>query len=433
MIVARGYLEGTAIAIRGLKGRRFMSVKFLDHLPDLDDFDGHFGLVVHGLKAFLRTPSYLVCIDLPTAKTDWLIERSAESHGDNHFWISDNGELLAEIQTDTRREISVCLRNPQTGREVWKQSFPCPDPADAFFAADSQRLVILRSRQSQIQKLLRPAPADVVTEVRPRATPTTASRLDPVTGATIWSDAFPNLLVRDVERADFTGLWCRSPWLGFLDLESGVNTIIHQSSNELGWSPIRVGATSAVAWHSRKEIGINWFDEHGTRIRYCVIDKPGARDTRLCDSGAGLALNLNSAEMFWWFGDGDQPLWSGRAKPYIYRVHRAPGTDLFVGTDGNGGRLYGFDPKTGVETLNLKPALGGVGDLSRLPGQNTLVASFRVSKSYSVSPRLLVVSMDDGSHYLDYECEDLLGTWQHGAICRAGKEGERLAIVDLRS
>jgi hypothetical protein len=41
--------------------------------------------------------------------------------------------------------------------------------------------------------------------------------------------------------------------------------------------------------------------------------------------------------------------------------------------------------------------------------------------------------MDDLKHRLDYECQQLVGTWQHGAVCRVGKNFERLAIVDLRN
>ena len=34
---------------------------------------------------------------------------------------------------------------------------------------------------------------------------------------------------------------------------------------------------------------------------------------------------------------------------------------------------------------------------------------------------------------LENECRELLGTWEHGAIYRAGENGERLAILDIRS
>lgn len=403
-----------------------MSVKFLDDLPGMDEdrIDPH--VFVAGLTAYFRTTSCLARISLSTGNVDWLVQRRADCNAHNDFWVSENGEFIAEIQSGKRYEITACVRNPLSGQVIWERSFQCLDSNDAYFAADPKRLVLCLYGQALLRKIDElPNPAclfDISTVIR----------LDPATGQALWSDSYPNLLVRELERRTFTELWCRSPQLGLLDLETGIQTILHQSAVELGWSPARVGTTSAVSWHSPKQIGVDWFDDHGTRLRSCVIDKRGAKSTRLCDSGAGLALNLNGAELLWWYGDSDQPLWSFRAKPYVYQVHRAHETDLFVGTDGNGGRLYALDPETGQETLNLKPALGGVGDLSRLPHQRILVAPFRTSKSYSATRRLLVVSMDDRSHHLDYECQSLLGTWQHGAICRTGKKSERLTIVDLR-
>jgi hypothetical protein len=131
-------------------------------------------------------------------------------------------------------------------------------------------------------------------------------------------------------------------------------------------------------------------------------------------------------------GKENEPRWSVRVKPYIYQVHRSPETDVFVGTDGNGGRLLAFDAATGRETLNLKPALGGVGSLSKVPGHDVLVATYSVSKSYSVPPRLLVLSMKDRRHRLDTDCCGLIGTWDHGAVGPAGKQWTRLAILDVR-
>lgn len=147
---------------------------------------------------------------------------------------------------------------------------------------------------------------------------------------------------------------------------------------------------------------------------------------------AGMALQFNEQGL-WWLGSGEQPIWKVRAKPYIYRVHRCLDSDVFIGTDGNGGRLLGFQPDSGSETVNLKPALGGVGLLEKVPGHDVLVGVFRTSRSYLVHPRLLIFAMRDRCNDLENECVELLGTWVHGAICRAGANGQRLAIVDIRS
>jgi hypothetical protein len=114
------------------------------------------------------------------------------------------------------------------------------------------------------------------------------------------------------------------------------------------------------------------------------------------------------------------------------RVHCYPSTDVFVGTDGRGGRLLAFDPRSGKETLNIKPPLGGAGTLSKVPSHQVLVAKFWTSPRDSVSGNLFVLSMRDRSHLLGGQCRELLGTWQHGAVCVAGQNGERLANVDIR-
>src|SRR5262249_34523530 len=159
----------------------------------------------------------------------------------------------------------------------------------------------------------------------------------------------------------------------------------------------------AVSWHSKADVGVEWISERGHRVRNGVWRQPRVHQTYLHPTEAGLAMQGND-QTFWWLGDESRPLWSARTKPYIYRVHRAPESDVFVGTDGMGGRLFAFDPDSGRETLNLKPALGGVGHLAKVPGHDVLVSTFCVSRSYSVLPRLLVLSMKDRRHILVHEC-----------------------------
>lgn len=147
-------------------------------------------------------------------------------------------------------------------------------------------------------------------------------------------------------------------------------------------------------------------------------------------TGAGLALQVNDQTLAW-LEKGDM-LWAVRAKPYIYEVHRCPGSDVFVGTDGRGGRLLAFDPVAGTETLNLKPTFGGAGSLTKVPGHELLVASFLTSRTNFLAGELLVLSMRDRTHRFDRQFRALLGVWEHGAVCLAGKQCERLAIVDFR-
>src|SRR5262249_52747663 len=204
------------------------------------------------------------------------------------------------------------------------------------------------------------------------------------------------------ERKAFSGVWARSPKLGVIDFETGMNTILHELPHSLGW-PVYDGAEIAVPWHSRNEVGVEWLDVHGRRVRNGSWRQPRVTQSKLHQTGAGLAVQTND-QGFWWLGKECVPRWNVSAKPYIYRVHRASDTDVFVGTDGNGGRLLGLDASSGRETLHLKPVLGGVGQLARIPGDKVLVSTFRVSRSYAVPPRLLLLSMIDRRHTLHDDC-----------------------------
>ncbi|MBS0203343.1 MAG: hypothetical protein JSS49_10620 [Planctomycetes bacterium] len=378
-------------------------------------------------------------IDLEAGHVDWLVGRSLCENDDTgaelspriqywgqELWVSQDGNVVAELEPGEEGGLIVAARNGLDGQGLWKHSIPVTARVTVFFAADATRLVVCLFRESG-----RFASEENGYKPPPYACHTDAMRLDPLTGQILWNGSFPSLRIGLLQQDSFAGIWSKGTVLGRLDFETGSNIILYQSSSVLG-DPIPCGNGLAVSWHNQKEIGVEWFDESGGLTRSSRIPQPKVRTTRLHNTGAGLALQINDAATFWWYGDEDRPLWSARAKPYIYRVRRSAGTDVFVGTDGMGGRVFGFDPQTGQETLNLKPTLGGVGSLSHIDEHSLLVASFRTSKSYSRSPSLLLLSTIDRSHRLAYECQSLEGTWRHGAICRAGERSERLAIIDVR-
>jgi hypothetical protein len=194
---------------------------------------------------------------------------------------------------------------------------------------------------------------------------------------------------------------------------------------------MHVGSSIAASWHSKREAGIDWFDERGGRICTGAVRQSGVQSTRLHATDSGLALQTNDQSL-WWFANEEKPVWDLRAKPYIYHVYCSPKTDIFVGTDGRGGRLIAVDPATGQGTFELKPPRGGAGELRKVPGHNVLVAKFWTSRRDPIAGRLFCLVMRDRSHNLGVDCRNLIGTWEHGAVCQAGRNGERLAIVDVR-
>jgi hypothetical protein len=137
-------------------------------------------------------------------------------------------------------------------------------------------------------------------------------------------------------------------------------------------------------------------------------------------------------QSFWWLGPERMPQWSLLAKPYIYRVVACPEGDVCIGTDGNGGRLLIVDAKSGQISQNLNPALGGVGDLIEVPAHAALLATYRVSRSYSKPAKLLVYSQRDRTYRLEGACHGIVARWEHGCVIRSGETGTELAVVDLR-
>jgi hypothetical protein len=434
-----------------------MTTAFIEGLPGRTEGYSHWRLCLRGNSAFVQSPGCLAGFSLRRAQLKWLVTRdsvrlteAASRHPRRihafglELWYGAIASVVAEILLTEDGTVRVVGRHVKTGEVLWDKHVPIPDAADwaepspawpgapteeiyAFFADDPHRLVYCLFRESRRCRCSSPHQGIEVWTLPPYACQLDAVRLDPLTGRTMWRNSYRDLRVGIIERKSFVGIWSHSPRLGILDLDTGTNTVLYESQKELGW-PVRDGRALAVPWYSKKEVGIDWVDTAGRCIRQAVWAVKGVRDVWLHNTGAGLALQTND-QTLWWLGDGTTPLWSVRAKPYIYKVLRSTGTDVFIGTDGNGGRLFAYDATTGRETLNLRPPYGGAGHLTKVPGHDVLV--FNWSRK-PTGGQLCVVSMRDRQHYVEGECSMLLGTWQHGAVCAAGRNCERLAIIDFR-
>jgi hypothetical protein len=434
-------------------------VQIIEGLPGFVDCAGSLNLRVHGASAVIRCDRFVARVSLPTGKIEWLVERKpirfAESTSrlprfvnlfgaDAVLWFGE--QVIVEVLSTGCGGITVSARDALTGVQRWEHFVPVPEPAEwaeltpawpgaqteeiyGFIADDPQRLVVCLTRHSRRSMISTPSMA--VDTLPPFGCQTDAVRFDPSSGKVIWRATFKDVHVGIIERRSFTGIWARSPWLGIIDFETGTNRILHELPHALGW-PVCDGADLAVSWHSKDRVGVEWVDRHGQRVRAGGWPHKRVSKTYLHRTDTGLALQVNDQGLAW-LGNEGSPLWTVRAKPYIYRVHRTLHSDVFIGTDGNGGRLLAFDANSGQPTLNLKPALGGVGHLARISGHSVLASIFCVSRSYSVAPRLLLLSMMNREHTLDSDCFLLLGTWEHGVVFRTGSDGSRVAVVDLRS
>jgi hypothetical protein len=430
----------------------------IEGLPDIPKATGSFASSVHGTSAALRCDRFIARFSLLTRKVDWVVERTpapfAESTSRLPRYINlfgapallwSNAHVVVEILSTECGGMRVSARDAMTGAQLWEHFVPIPGAADwaeaapawpgaqteeiyGFVADDPNCLVVCMTRHTRRAALF--SPDVTVDTIPPFACQTDAIRFEPSSGNVIWRATFEGVHVGILERRSFTGIWARSPRLGMIDFKTGTNTILHEFPHSLAW-PVRDGGELAVSWHSRDRVGIEWIDEGGRRVRGGAWPQRRVSRTYLHPTDAGLGLQIND-QGFSWLGNDSRPLWIARTKPYLYCVSRAAESDVFIGTDGNGGRLLAFDAHSGQETLNLKPALGGAGDLVKIPGHAVLAALFRVSRSYSAAPRLLILSMMDRQHTLDEECHALLGTWEHGVVYRTGQDGSRIAVIDLQ-
>ena len=440
-----------------------MSVVYVDGLPGLEDPDCTLRLRVRGPAAFVRSPRFVARLSLPSGNVDWLIERPAVRFAESthnlprrinpfsgsNFWCSEVDELVADTLPTESGGLMVSGRHAGTGKQLWEQFIPIPDAADwaepspawpgtqteeiySFLANDPNCLVVCLFRQSRRSCCVYPARGIDVRTLPPYACQTDAVRFDPLTGRSLWRGSFRDLRVEILERENFTGTWSNDREVGVVNLETGINRTLRESTNHLGWPVRDTSGLISVPWHSKREVGVDWINQEGQRIRQAVWRQSGVQSTKLHATQSGLALQ-SSDQTLWWLGNEESPLWSVRAKPYIYHVYCSPATDVFVGTDGRGGRLFGYDAVSGHETLNIKPTLGGAGVLAKVPDHDVLVAKFWVSRNDPTAGRLFVLSMKDRAHTLGYQCQELIGTWNHGAVCLAGSNRERLSIVDIRS
>ncbi len=416
----------------------------------------------HGSALFLCSSSFIARVELETQKLEWLIEKDVRPFSESCqslprritpaagtiVWIDGAGQTIVEITSSECGGMRVVARDTRSGAVSWERFIPVPDAApwaepfpawpgaqteeiSAFIADDPNRLVICLSRQARRMTLLAPDRGIEVTTLPPFACQIDLLRIAPSTGDINSQATLQDVRIAVLGRGKFSGMWRDKLRAGCIDFDTLENTLVYQASNAVG-SPVRDGSRFAIPWHSKVEAGVVWTNGLGAVVRNVAWRQLRVRSIMMHTTRAGFAVQTNDQSLSW-LGDGHSPKWTIRARPYIYAVSACPNSSVFVATDGNGGRLLAFDQSCGAETLNLKPAVGGVGSLAEIPAHDLLIASFRTSRSYSVPARLLVLSMEDLSYELHRECWNIIGTWDHGAICRVGLAGEQVAIVDIRN
>lgn len=438
-------------------------MKVVEHLPHVKISGKSLRRCIstQGRALYLNTTCFAARIDLETIRLEWLIERPADNLTDSYswqnlprrirptnrvFWISENSRTVAEIASASCGGLRVTARDAMTGTQIWTHvvqaldtfQMEVPSPAwaqteeiRAFVVDDPKSLVICLYRQSR--RAVGSAPVDrTATSTLPGfACQTDIIQLDPLTGFRDSNADTDSIRTRIVQHMAFSDIWNELYCDREVDLGTQHISVLSRPGTVVG-SPVRDGLHFAVPWHSKTEVGVVWINNQGVPVRSGMWRQSRVQNTKLHSTSDGLAIQTNHQTLSW-LGTTDRPQWAVQAKPYIYHVHCCTASNVFVATDGNGGRLLSLERHSGQQCFNLKPALGGLGNLCEIPGHSILVARLRISRSNTVSPKLLVLSMRDCTYEQDHNCWDVVGTWQHGAICRTGDSGELLAIFDVRS
>ncbi len=169
-----------------------------------------------------------------------------------------------------------------------------------------------------------------------------------------------------------------------------------------------------------------WFDKKTKQIGYIRTNQhmevdcdfswteQGVRDIRAWPTSNGVVVQVNHQKVIW--TTADDRVWVQRAKPYVYGVFATEDSDIFVTTDGGGGRMLGFDRISGNETFNFRPALGGLAHTHFFEEAQIAVASVAMKKSHWVASRLLVFRTDTKSMDFVASCWMILSRWSGGVV-----------------
>ena len=152
------------------------------------------------------------------------------------------------------------------------------------------------------------------------------------------------------------------------------------------------------------------------------------KDIRSWPTNFGVAIQVNDQKIVW-TTEGDR-IWEQKSKPYVYRVFAADQSDIFVATDGNGGRLLGFNRTDGQETFNFRPVFGGLGHSHFFENAHLAVALVSVKKSHWAPSKLLFFKTDTKEMQLGEDCWQILSDWKRGVVFVTGEKKGKIAILD---
>ena len=300
-----------------------------------------------------------------------------------------------------------------------------------FLAKSADNLVLCVYRRTRCEAMT--TLEFSVDDVPPLHCQTELYSFEPTTGRIRWSLVQEGLQLNLLDWKNFRGLWVNEEQAGWVDLDSGEVSSVVKDGVCFGRPAIYNGSSYFPWFHKKlKRVGYIRANSKMQVEQEFDYSKKNVRDTRVWPTSQGVALQISDQKFLWIKHDGNM-LWEQRAKPYIYNLFASDISDIFVGTDGAGGRLLGFDSTTGQETLNFQPVFCGLGESSFFEDSRIAVASVAMKKSHWVPSQILLFNPDTKGMEFTSTCWKIIGSWARGVVFVSGEKGRPISFLDLET
>ncbi len=442
-----------------------MEIVTFDTLPPFDEsltgdeILGDLEVVTAGDHCLVRKNGFLALCSLKTGKVNWCVTRTAPDGNRDassdifssllfwgaKLWIGLKDQVVAEIFYDEPDSAKLVARCMKTGNVLWEYVHPRPplepwaeetpawpgapqEEAYVFLARSENNLVLCLHRRTRC--LARSTSEFTVPHTPKFQCQTELYSFEPTSGALRWSKVQTGLKLNLLEWKDFKGVWGNDGQAGWLDLDSGIVRTIEREACCFGM-PTVYRRSGYFPWFDKKNKSIGYMRANQLMEVDCdhSWSEKSVRDIRAWPSSSGVALQVNDQKVIW--TTSSERVWEQRAKPYVYKVFATDKSDVFIATDGAGGRLLGFDRTDGHETLNFKPVFCGLGHIHFFEEPHIAVASVAMKKSHWVPSKLLVFNTETKSMDFVSSCWHILSAWSAGVVFVSGERNRSIAFLDL--
>lgn len=446
------------VACNDLRELWRMRISTIEELPQLEQSLVDLQVVAGATQCVVRDQSFIAQFSLDDGKVAWVVERHAPlvrpgldyrqmtrdfRLADRNLWLSESQRIVVELHINDDGELMVDGRCWTTGTPKWNYRIGVPEQAawaekapawpdaateelHAFIADSPTDLVVCLFRQTRREG--RSTPEFTALDIPEHKCQLDVFKLDPKSGLLLADASHLEVKLSILERRCFQGCWSNGDTIGMLDLESGASKSLMFPGKSFG-TPKPYGDELYIPWHDKTHVGyLHLSSTFQLRSEYFWPEKL-AKNVSIWPTTQGVGVQVNDQKLLW--TESETLKWVQKAKPYIYRVFAGIDSSVFVATDGNGGRLFGFDRDDGHEVFNFRPAIGGLESAKFFEDYGSMLANVSMKKSYKVPPKLL--RFDLKKHSLDDvgDCWKILGDWERGIVFVDQGDVRNVAFADL--